>query len=187
MNRGAGVHAGVRHGIVVAVKTLYLMRHAKSSWDEPDVDDQQRPLATRGERAARRMVKHMRERGISPAMVICSSARRAVQTLELLKPALAKDATVAVEDALYLASTADLRRRVQQVDASIDSLMLIGHNPTMQSLATTLARRGAARDRVAADFPTAALATLTIDRERWKDVTAGDAELIELVVPRELA
>src|SRR6187200_3248617 len=87
------------------VPRLYLLRHAKSSWDDPGLPDHDRPLAPRGRKAAKRMGAHLRERGIEPQLVLCSSARRTRETVERL--ALPSGSQVEVEDGLYAAGSGD--------------------------------------------------------------------------------
>jgi phosphohistidine phosphatase len=161
---------------------LYLLRHAKSSWDEPGRPDRERPLAPRGVRDAKRVAKHLRRQGVAPELVLCSPAVRTRETLELVRPALAGEA-VHVEDGLYGARSEALLERLRTVPEEVGSVMLIGHNPALQDLALTLASDNALRERVAAKFPTAALATLALPS--WR-LSPGDGELVDYVVPKEL-
>jgi phosphohistidine phosphatase len=147
---------------------LYLLRHAKSSWDEPGLADHDRPLARRGERAADAMGRYLREHGIEPEVILCSTATRTRQTLERLGLPDAR-----IEPELYGADAATLRALIP--DAS--SVMLIGHNPGMQDLALSLARSGAKLGELAEKFPTGALATIELDT----------GELVDFVRPRDLA
>jgi phosphohistidine phosphatase len=167
-------------------RRLYLLRHAKSSWGDATLRDHDRPLAPRGRRAATRIAGHLARDGIDPELVLCSSAVRTVQTLELLRPALGPNGTVLVEDGLYAASSDELFERVRRVPDTVASAMLIGHNPGLQRLALELASSGADLERLETKFPTAALATLTLP-DRWNRLAPGHAELIAYVVPRELA
>lgn len=172
---------------VTEVRHLYLLRHAKSTWDEPVADDHDRSLAPRGRRAARLVADHLRDAQIAPALVLCSSARRTQETLELIAPALGPSAVVLVERRLYGASAGELLRRVHDVSASVPSVMVIGHNPGLEDLAATLAGAGAggASRRMAIKFPTAALAVLTVPTA-WRDLAPGSATLAAFVVPRDL-
>src|SRR5206468_1438259 len=145
-----------------------------------------RPLSPRGRRAAKRIGDHLRDTGIQPALVLCSSALRARQTFERIAPAMGEVVSIKVERSLYGADEGNLLARLRRVPPSVPSVMVIGHNPTLQFLALTLARRGANRDRVEAKFPTAALATLRILEAQWKELDRGRAELVDFVVPREL-
>ncbi len=161
---------------------MYLLRHAKSSWDDPGRPDRERPLAPRGVRDAKRVAKHLGRLGVAPELVLCSPAVRTRETLELVLPALAGVA-VHVEDELYGAPGEALLERLRTVPEAIGSVMLIGHNPALQDLALTLASDNALRERVAAKFPTAALATLALPS--WR-LSPGDGELVDFVVPKEL-
>jgi phosphohistidine phosphatase len=170
------------------VKALYLLRHAKSSWDDPALPDHDRPLAPRGRRAARKVADHLRRAGIAPALVLCSTARRATETLDAIMPALGRAPDVRVEEDLYLASTEELVHRLHEIPAQVPSVLLIGHNPSIQSAALVLARghNQALIARLRDKMPTGALATLELDGE-WSAAAAGTARLVSLVVPRELA
>lgn len=171
----------------MANKHLYLLRHAKSSWAEDGLDDHARPLAPRGEDAVERLRRHVRRAGITPALVLCSSARRTVMTLEGIARALRKDVETVIDDDLYAASAGRLLSRLRQVPDAVSSVMLIGHNPGLEDLADLLVGAGdeAPRARMAAKFPTAALATLRIGGS-WGDLAPGAATLEAFVVPRDL-
>jgi len=169
----------------VAVRTLHLLRHAKSSWDDAGLADHERPLAPRGRRAARRIAEYLAEHDPSPLTVLCSSAVRARQTLELVAPGLGTEVTVEVEDELYAAGADALLDRLRRLPDATAAAMLIGHNPGMWDLALALARRGPRLDRLREGFPTAALATLEIPG-RWRELRPGQAVVAAYVVPREL-
>jgi phosphohistidine phosphatase len=169
------------------VKRLYLLRHAKSSWDDPNLDDPDRPLAPRGRKAATRIGRHLREVGIQPEEVLCSTAKRARQTLELVLPFLDPDVSVHLEDQIYRADSGELLQRLRVVSSVIGSVMLIGHNPSIQELALTLAGDGNGMTaRLTEKFPTAGLATFTIRGEEWRELGRVPAHLDRLVVPRDL-
>ncbi len=166
--------------------TLYLLRHAKSSWTDQTLTDRERPLARRGSRDAKRIAKHLVRLEIEPELVLCSSAERTRETLELVRPALGATSTVRLEADLYAASAAELLERVRAVPESVASVMLIGHNPGLQDLALGLASAGAELGRLEAKFPTAALATLTLANTTWRQLSQGDAVLAAYVVPKQL-
>src|SRR6476619_4579368 len=105
--------------------TLYLLRHAKSSWDDPTLSDRDRPLAPRGRRDAKRIAQHLVRLGIEPELVLCSSALRTRETLELVRPALGPTPTISLEAALYAASCDVLLERIRAVPEAVDSVMLI--------------------------------------------------------------
>jgi phosphohistidine phosphatase len=166
------------------VQALYLLRHAKSSWDDPTLADHQRPLAARGRRDAKRIAKHLRGLAVQPELVLCSPATRTQETLDLLRPAVAAS-TVMLEEGLYAASSEELLARIRLVPDSVSSVMLIGHNPGLHELAVTLASAGDQLERLEAKFPTAALATLSLAKT-WGQLAPGDATLEAFVVPKQL-
>jgi phosphohistidine phosphatase len=162
-------------------KKLYLLRHAKSSWDDANLDDHQRPLNGRGREAAGRIGRYLRDEGIVPQLVLCSSAARARETLELLL--LDPAAEVLVEEALYGASVEEMVSRLRQIDAVVASVLVIGHNPDMEALAQTLT----VADELTPAFPTGALAAIRVPIASWAELRPGIATLTSFVTPRELA
>jgi phosphohistidine phosphatase len=170
------------------VRALYLLRHAKSSWDDPSVGDHDRPLAPRGRQAAARIARHVHADGIRPALVLCSSARRAVETLEPIAAAYEGGLDVRIEGALYGADAPELLARVRRVPPEVASVLVVGHNPGMQDLVLRLAGDGDAGAMAQAreKFPTGALATLDVGDDRWDGLAPGRAFLARLVVPRAL-
>jgi phosphohistidine phosphatase len=170
------------------VKVLHLLRHAKSSWEDASLPDHDRPLAARGQRAARKVADHIRRTGIAPAVVLCSTARRATETLDAIMPAFEPAPEVRIEGGLYDASTDALVHRLREVPATVPSVMLIGHNPSIQLTALVLvggdddARLAALRQKM----PTGALATLELEGT-WSAIAAGSARLRSFVVPRDLS
>jgi phosphohistidine phosphatase len=168
------------------MKRLYLLRHAKSSWDDPTLPDRDRPLAPRGRRAAKAMAEHLKHKGITPELVLCSPSTRTRQTLARVEPVLRRNADVRIEPGLYAASATGLIEMLHEVPEKIESVMLIGHNPGIQDLALSLARGGSEVARVRSKFPTAALATLEFNRG-WRELEPGSAELASFVKPKELA
>jgi phosphohistidine phosphatase len=164
---------------------LYLLRHAKSSWDNPSLPDHDRPLARRGQRACATLTRHLRREHISPELVLCSSSIRTRDTLAGIERGFDRQADISIEERLYASSAEDLLARLQEVPDAVQSLMMIGHFPAIQELAVYLAVVGELRDAVTAKFPTAALATLRCTRS-WKRLGPGSAELLAFVKPREL-
>jgi phosphohistidine phosphatase len=170
-----------------AARDLYLLRHAKSSWSDATLDDHDRPLAPRGEKALRRLQRYMAQSHVAPTLVLCSSARRAVMTCEGVRQALPKAAAVLVEDRLYAASGDRLLERLRQVPDDIAGVLLVGHNPGLHMLAVSLVGDGddALQRELASAFPTGALATLSVPAP-WPDLAPGTATLRDLVTPRRL-
>jgi phosphohistidine phosphatase len=161
------------------------MRHAKSSWDDPDLADHDRPLTPRGLKAASRMAERMVRDEIAPALVLCSSARRARETLAPIQLATGNAAKVEVEEGLYGASSDELLQRLRRLPESADSVMVIGHNPGIQELAIKLVSDQRARSQLSVKFPTAALAALRLKVGRWRELSEGGSELIAFLTPRD--
>jgi phosphohistidine phosphatase len=166
------------------VKRLFLLRHAKSSWEDTSLDDHDRPLAPRGRRAAALIAEHVRRNRIGPALVLCSSAKRTRETLERVRSALGA-AEVLVERELYGASSEDLLQRLREVPDEVESVMLVGHQPAIQELALRLAAEGSELEQMRAKFPTAALATLSF-AGGWSELGREGAELVAYVKPKQL-
>ncbi|CAH2599209.1 Phosphohistidine phosphatase SixA [Rhodovastum atsumiense] len=172
------------------MRQLLLMRHAKSSWDDPKLSDHARPLNARGRLAAATMRRAMRDLGLSPDVVLVSSARRTLQTLEALEP---WDETPLVEpmDALYLATTGQLLQVLRGVAETARSVLLIGHNPGLHELAMTLVGAhaitlgGNAVQRLAEGYPTGALAEFAV-AGAWRNLGEGGGRLLRFLCPRDL-
>jgi phosphohistidine phosphatase len=164
-------------------KHLLLLRHAKSSWDDPALADHDRPLAPRGIRAAKLIGARLRADQTPVDLVLCSSARRARETVELVAVGGA-GVNVEIDEGLYGASAADLLERVRGLADDIDAVMLVGHNPAMHDLAVELLGHGVG-EQVVGKFPTGALATLSFTGS-WRTLAPGRAELAAFVRPRDL-
>jgi phosphohistidine phosphatase len=168
------------------VRTLYLLRHAKSSWADPTVADHERRLSPRGRRDAKRIAEHIDRLGIAPSLVLCSTSRRTRETLERVRAAL-DTAAVSLEPRLYAASADTLLERLRGVPDEIASVMLIGHNPGLEDLALFVASNGPELARLETKFPTAALATLTLlPTATWQRLSEADAVLAAYIVPKDL-
>jgi phosphohistidine phosphatase len=151
-------------------KRLYLLRHAKSSWKQPELADHERPLAGRGKRAAKAMASYLAEHDIAPELVLCSTSVRTRATLERIG---LDDPNVSFERELYGASAGELAERVRAVRDDVSTVMLIGHNPALEQLAG-----------VGEKFPTGALAVLELDADSWSELSR--AKLVDFVKPRDL-
>jgi phosphohistidine phosphatase len=168
------------------MKTLYLLRHAKSSWDDIDVPDFQRPLADRGREAAPRMAEYMKSEGLMPDAVLCSGAKRAVETWELMAPVMGEP-RVHVDDNLYMAAPDAIIAWLKRLQPEIGSVLLIGHNPGFEEVAARLAPDGKkkAMKRMRRKYPTGALAMIRFDVENWTDVGDGAGYLERFIRPRD--
>jgi phosphohistidine phosphatase len=168
-----------------STKRLFVLRHAKSSWDDAGLEDHERPLAPRGRRAVGVIASHMSARGIEPELVLCSSSRRTRETLD----GIAVGGEHLIEPALYSASTEELLDRLRELPENFSSAMLVGHNPAVQMLVLRLTNHDGGgfddpiRDAVKRKFPTGALATLAFDCP-WRELAPGRARLEEFVTPK---
>ena len=166
------------------------MRHAKSSWDDPQTPDHARPLNPRGRVAAAAMRRAMRELGLAPDLVLVSSARRTLQTFEALEP---WDETPLVEpmEALYLADLPSLMATLRGVAPTVRSVLLIGHNPGMHELSVALVGAAAMSlanemtRRLGEGFSTGALAEFAVV-EPWDRLAEGGGRLLRYFAPRDL-
>jgi phosphohistidine phosphatase len=161
-------------------RRLFLLRHAKSSWDDRSLADHDRPLAPRGRKAAKRIGAYLRREQIDIALVLCSSARRARETLDLVAP----PGAIRIEQEVYHAGADELLERLRRVPDEVDAVMVIGHEPAISELAVGLA--GGGSELAGRKFPTGALATLTFTGP-WSTLEPEHAELTAFVAPRELA
>jgi phosphohistidine phosphatase len=169
--------------------TLLLLRHAKSSWDDPQLDDHDRPLAKRGVRDAARIGSYIMEHDLTPDLVLCSDAVRTRATLTLVLSRLGTATPlIAYDRALYLAEPAGILGRIAEVDASSSRVMVIWHNPGMHALALGLTGAGSSKSlsQLALRFPTAALAVIEFDVGGWDRVKARQGTLRAYVSPKGL-
>ena len=167
------------------MRRLYLLRHAKSSWDDPSLDDHERPLAARGKRASKLMRRYVEDEGVAPSLVLCSTATRAQQTLEGVQAGLPWNVEVRSSDRLYTFSREGLLRVIHGIDERVESAMVVGHNPAMQDLTLELAGEGEGLVDVARKFPTCTLATLDFGCP-WCELAPGVAALAGFVRPKYL-
>jgi phosphohistidine phosphatase len=163
------------------VPCLYLLRHAKSAWDTPGLDDRNRPLAPRGRKAVRKLAEHVDHEAIRPELVLCSPALRTRQTIAGLEQALGSP-PVRFEERIYEASPEGLLGVAREIADGVGSTLMVGHNPGTALLIELLAGAGLPRP---AEVPTGALATLSFDGP-WAELAAGAARLDAFVVPRDL-
>ena len=171
------------------MKTVLLLRHAKSSWGEAGLSDHERPLSRRGERAAEAMAEHIARKSPRPDLILCSTAIRTRQTLApLVQRLVAPAPPILLEKGLYLAPEDTLLTRLRKAPDGAGTVLMIGHNDGIWRLAEVLSGRGkpgplaALREK----FPTGALATLKAPVEHWSDLAPGSAELLSYVRPRDL-
>ena len=170
------------------MKTLTLLRHAKSGWDDPVARDFDRPLNPKGRRAAAAMGREMKTLGLAFDRVIASPAVRVEETIAEVETGYAGALAPEWDRRLYLASAAGMLDVARETDDAVASLLLVGHNPGLEDLVLLLVpdRPGGLRDSVEEKYPTATLVEMTFDTDRWADVAAGGATLTRFIRPRDL-
>jgi phosphohistidine phosphatase len=162
------------------MKTLLLLRHAKSSWSNDSLADFDRPLNDRGQRDAPRMGRLLAQLDVIPDLIISSAANRAAATAERVAQAAGYEGEIRRTEELYLADPDDYLAVAQSVEDKITSLMLVGHNPGLEELVGLLSGHDE-------HLPTAALAAFRVDVNRWRDLAAGsNCQLIGVWRPKEL-
>lgn len=162
------------------MKRLWILRHTKSSWDHPGLADHDRPLAPRGKKAGRRIARWAERNHVRPDLVICSTAVRALATLELVRPGLGNPAE-RVDRRLYHAAVDDVLELVAGEDDALAGILLIGHNPTLHELAMVLAPPGPD------EFPTGAFVALQLEIDAWRELRPACGLIDAFVVPRSLS
>jgi phosphohistidine phosphatase len=166
------------------MKFLYLLRHAKSSWKEPGLEDHDRPLNKRGRNAAKIMAKYLRRSGIKPDVVICSTAIRAKETLDPIVKAI-DPPKVILEWKIYGGTQKDLWEQLWRIPKSARSVLVIGHNPALQHFALELAKIGKPLPFAGEKFPTCAVARYRF-RGAWKALKPHGAKLMSFVTPKAI-
>lgn len=163
------------------MKTLTIIRHAKSSWNDPSLTDFQRPLNKRGVRDAPRIGEALHERGVSFDAVLCSDAQRAMQTLSLLGQGMAIDEEiVAYRHDMYGATANHLVSCIAEQPDSLSSIALVGHNPGMEDLAYKLA------EQPVGHMSTCNVVQLLFECSKWSDLSPGTGKAALILRPREL-
>jgi phosphohistidine phosphatase len=168
------------------MKSLILLRHAKTEAGGFFTQDKDRQLSDRGRRDAALIAAHLKEKALVPGQILCSSATRARTTCEILVDGFAREIDVEYEDELYLAEPATLMAFAKGADEIGNSLMLIAHNPGMAALAFAMAGQNAQLPAKLTDFPTTAMASFIFDCSHWTDLDPTKARLTHFVTPREL-
>jgi phosphohistidine phosphatase len=173
----------------VLTKTLYILRHAKSGWDDPVARDFDRPLNRRGQKAAGVMGAWMKAQGIAFDHIIASPAVRVIETVDYVARSYGKRIEPVWERRVYLASSATLMDVLREISDNAVSVLMIGHNPGLEDLILDLVPEDidpALRSSVYEKFPTAALAQVEIDTQKWADIERGKGRLTRFTRPRDL-
>lgn len=160
------------------MKTLYIMRHAKSSWADTDLADFDRPLNDRGQRDAPFMGNVMRDNGYAPDIILSSPAVRARETARLAKQGGSLDGDLVPDDRIYEASPQTLRQVIAEVNDKFTSAMLVGHNPGIEGFIRYLTG-------TLEPMPTAALAVVELNTASWSGVAATSGKVIKIIRPKD--
>jgi phosphohistidine phosphatase len=170
------------------MKTLTLLRHAKSDWSQPVSRDFDRPLNDKGRKAARLIGRELRAKGLAWDLVYASPAARVVETLARFADGYGRALEPEYDQLLYLASPEALLDKVQGVDDGVDRLLLVGHNPGLELLALLLVQEdpGTLRRDLLDKYPTAAVAEISLPVSSWAEVVEGCGTLTHFIRPRDL-
>ena len=170
------------------MKRLAVLRHAKSSWDDPSLDDFNRPLNERGWKAARRMGREMERRKMRFDIVLASTAARVRETIDGVQEKYDFAAPIQFEQRIYLATAETLLSLLRDLPDTVEAPLLIGHNPGLERLLVELTHDDAdgLRQRVVEGYPTGALAVVQLRMTKWSKVAPGSGEIVELILPKEL-
>lgn len=162
------------------MKTLLLLRHAKSSWADENMADFDRPLNERGEKDAPRMGKLLRQKELVPDLIITSAAKRAAATAERVAQTAGYEGEIRRDEHLYLAEPGEYVAVARQVGDAVNCLLLVGHNPGIEELVEWLSGQ-------AERMPTAALACFQLPIDHWRDLKPEQGyELAHIWRPKEL-
>lgn len=171
------------------MKKLTLLRHAKSSWDDPVDRDFDRPLNKKGKRAAAVMGRFIRSNGLTFDQILASPAVRVIETLENVEEARGKAMEPTWDRKIYLASSATLLDVLRGANPDAEHILMVGHNPGLEDLIFDLVPddgSSPARDEVETKYPTAALAEMTLAIEKWSDIREQCGKLDRFTRPRDL-
>ncbi len=168
------------------MKSLTLLRHAKSGWDDPVVRDFDRPLNAKGRRAAGIVGQHLKREGLAFDHVVASPAVRVAETLAALADGYGGALSINEDKRVYLASASTLLDVIHDLPETAGTALLVGHNPGLEDLVLWLVPAGAEnRELVEEKYPTATIAELSFDGE-WRALVPGGAALARFVRPRDL-
>src|SRR5580765_4432158 len=161
------------------MKKLFLLRHAKSSRDDPSLKDFDRPLNDRGKDDAKRIGRYLSKKRIAVSVVVSSPAKRARRTAEIVLEAAGLSNEPVFDERIYEANTKQLLKVISEIESIHESALLVGHNPGFEDLLARLTDR-------AAGMPTASLAAIELDLDNWRDIAPRSGELSWLITPKDL-
>ncbi len=165
--------------LINIMKTLFILRHAKSNWQNADLSDFDRPLNERGLKTAPFMGELMKKNLFQPELILSSPAKRAEQTARLVKESANLDGEIQFDERIYEASPSRLLEVISEQNEQTDSLMLVGHNPGLEGLVRFLTGESE-------PMPTAALAVIDLDADKWSQIKSLTGNLRTLIRPKEV-
>lgn len=170
------------------MKTLYLLRHAKAEQGDAVIRDEDRALNERGREACEHIAGYMRRKGYSPQHVFCSPAKRTKETLALIAQGMGVELPTTYEKKLYLATAGDMLAQIHAADDTLNSLLLVGHNPGMHHLAALLTTNdfSALRHTLELKFPTGTLVVAEFAIDHWRSLQPDSGKLKDFVTPSEI-
>lgn len=170
------------------MKRLTVLRHAKSSWDDPSLDDFNRPLNETGWKAARRMGRELKRRDVHFDLVLASTAARVRETIDGLEEKYDFKVRIQFQPSIYLATEGTLLSLIRALPRDISSPLLVGHNPGLERLLLALSSddNKGFRVRIAHKFPTCALSAVELPAKAWDEVEPGSGRISDLILPKEL-
>jgi phosphohistidine phosphatase len=162
------------------MKTILLLRHAKSSWDGKEADDRDRPISKRGKKNAQNMGEVLKDEKLKPGLILASNALRARQTAEVVMEAMKYHGDICYLNKLYKGEVEVYAHQIQGLDDEIQTVMVIGHNPSLDTLLQMVTGK-------VEPLPTATLAHITVPVDSWKDFHLEvQGELVHLWRPKDL-
>ncbi len=164
--------------ILSAMKTLYLIRHAKSDWSDPALNDFDRGLNKRGKRSIPLMAKALKEKGVMPDLILASAAKRAKKTAKGLARELGYSEEIRFDESLYFTEPETMMEKIRNVDHSCETLFLIGHNPEITELSNILT------ETYIDNIPTLGIVSIALAIEKWKEVEKGKGKMQAFIFPR---
>ena len=170
------------------MKTIFLLRHAKSSWDNLNLDDFDRPLSNKGIKASKKIGNYLKTNKFVPDIIYCSTAKRAKQTWELTNIIIKKKKNILYKDNLYMANLSEFMKIIKKTKNKFKNLMIVSHNPGIESLAIELSKNenNKFHQIINIKYPTGALVVIKFNLNDWGKINYKKGEIYEFIKPKEL-
>ena len=170
------------------MKTIFLLRHAKSSWDNLNLDDFDRPLSNKGIKASKKIGNYLKTNKFVPDIIYCSTAKIAKQTWELTNIIIKKKKNILYKDNLYMANLSEFMKIIKKTKNKFKNLMIVSHNPGIESLAIELSKNenNKFHQIINIKYPTGALAVIKFNLNDWGKINYKKGEIYEFIKPKEL-